>query len=373
MSRKFLSVLLTVALVLCFMPVAGASSNLNIVDIDILDKMDDIHSALSEASKRGVYEDTYGGMYYDNGRIILLTTNASRETGSSVAAYKNDSDISIVSCDYTFAELETAWNIIVENASSIPKFVSVGISPKKNRVTLAVEDKTLLDSDKLAWVPSGVTEIVESDPIQPTASIGCGNTMKNSTRGSTSSCCVGVTTNSGINGLIIQGHETLVGDVIKNGSRQTIGSVTQRVQNTSMATRGPDACFVTLNSGNTVTNTIPEITGANAVVSGQTYTIPAGLPVHMRGHKTKPFSSGEVDEVSVYYQWTENRDGLTHYYVGAKASYPSKVGDSGGFVFVYTNLGPIWAGLQSGGGETVNYSVFAKATDIASYFGCYVP
>lgn len=108
MSRKFLSVLLTVALVLCFMPVAGASSNLNIVDIDILDKMDDIHSALSEASKRGVYEDTYGGLYYDNGRIILLTTNASRGTDSSVAAYKNDSDISIVSCDYTFAELETA-------------------------------------------------------------------------------------------------------------------------------------------------------------------------------------------------------------------------------------------------------------------------
>lgn len=71
MSRKFLSVLLTVALVLCFMPVAGASSNLNIVDIDILDKMDDIHSALSEASKRGVYEDTYGGMYYDNAALFF--------------------------------------------------------------------------------------------------------------------------------------------------------------------------------------------------------------------------------------------------------------------------------------------------------------
>ena len=373
MSRKFLSVLLTVALVLCFMPVAGASSNLNIVDISILEKMDNVHSALTEASKKGIYEDTYGGMYYDKGRIILLTTSTSKGTVLSVAAYKNDSDISIMSCDYTFAELEAAWSTIVENASSIPKFVSVGISPKKNRVTLAVEDKTLLDSNKLAWFPAGVTEIVESAPIQPTASIGCGNTMKNSTRGSTSSCCVGVTTNSGINGLIIQGHETLVGDVIKNGSRQTIGSVTQRVQNTSTATQGPDACFVTLNSGNTVTNTIPEISGANAVVSGQTYTIQAGLPVHMRGHKTKPFSSGEIDEVSVYYQWTENRDGLTHYYVGAKATYPSKVGDSGGFVFVYTDLGPIWAGLQSGGGETVNYSVFAKATDIASYFGCYVP
>ena len=54
----------------------GGIIQLNIVDIDILDKMDDIHSALSEASKRGVYEDTYGGLYYDNGRIILLTTNA---------------------------------------------------------------------------------------------------------------------------------------------------------------------------------------------------------------------------------------------------------------------------------------------------------
>ena len=41
---------------------------------------------------------------------------------------------------------------------------------------------------------------------QPTASIGCGNTMKNSTRGSTSSCCVGIRTNSGVNGLIIQGQ-----------------------------------------------------------------------------------------------------------------------------------------------------------------------
>lgn len=53
MSRKFLSVLLTVALVLCFMPVAGASSNLNIVDISILEKMDNVHSALTEASKKG--------------------------------------------------------------------------------------------------------------------------------------------------------------------------------------------------------------------------------------------------------------------------------------------------------------------------------
>ena len=43
MNRKILAVLLTLALMLSFMPIAGASSNLNIVDIDILDKMDDVH------------------------------------------------------------------------------------------------------------------------------------------------------------------------------------------------------------------------------------------------------------------------------------------------------------------------------------------
>lgn len=292
---------------------------------------------------------------------------------TKLADYKSDDDIIVEQCDYTYAQLEAAWDTIVNHASIIPNFVSVGIAPKENRVILAVESKADFEQIKMNWFPSKLVKVIESAPIQPTYSIGCGNTMKNSTRGSTSSCCVGVRTNSGVNGLIMQGHETLVGDVIKNGSSQTIGSVTQRVQNTSKVTQGPDACFVTLNSGNSVTNTIPEITGSNTMVSSQAFSVYAGLPVYMRGHKTQPFSSGEVDEINVYYEWTENRDGLVHYYVGAKATYPSKVGDSGGLVFAYTNLGPIWAGVQSGGGESVNYSVFAKATNISSYFGCYVP
>lgn len=352
--------------------IASATENkLEIVDVDLLNKMDAVHNDFMVAAKRSPSDDTYGGVYYDNGNIVLLTTMNPDSATTKVSAYNGDDAIIVKQCDYTYAEIEAAWETIVNHASEIPNFVSVGIAPKENRVILAVEDKADFEQNKASWFPNNIVRVIESAPIQPTYSIGCGNTMKNSTRGSTSSCCVGVRTNSGVNGLIIQGHETLVGDVIKNGSSQTIGNVTQRVQNTSTA--GPDACFVTLNSGNTVTNTIPEITGLNAVVSSQTYNVYAGVPVHMRGYKSQPFSSGEVDQVTVYYQWTEGRDGLTHYYVGAKATYPSKVGDSGGLVFVYTNLGPIWAGLQSGGGETVNYSVFAKATDIASYFGCYVP
>lgn len=337
----------------------------NIVDMSILSKMDAIHNSNMSNAKSASSSDSYGGIYYKNGKIVLLTTE-----NANISKYKADSDIIIEHCDYTYAELETAWQTIADRASEIPNFVSVGIAPKRNRVVLTVENKAVLKQDELSWLPTGLLEIAESNPIKPTATIGCGDTMKNATRNSTSSCCVGVRTNSGINGLIIQGHETLVNDTIKNASNQTIGSVTQRVQNTTSV--GPDACFVTLTSGNSVTNTIPEITGANTVVAGQTFSVYAGLPVHMRGKNSRPFSSGEVDEVSVQYQWTEDRDGLTHYYIGAKATYLSKVGDSGGIVFVYTNLGPIWAGVQSGGGETVSYSVFAKATDIASYFGCSV-
>lgn len=363
MSRKFLSVLLTVALVLCFMPVAGASSNLNIVDISILEKMDNVHSALTEASKKGIYEDTYGGMYYDKGRIILLTTSTSKGTVLSVAAYKNDSDISIMSCDYTFAELEAAWSTIVENASSIPKFVSVGISPKKNRVTLAVEDKTLFDSNKLAWFPAGVTEIVESAPILPTSTMYAGKTSYNSTRGSTSSACVGVNGPGGA-GFIIQGHDTLVGDSIKpSSSDSTVGSVYSRCQ-PMITGREADASYVLLNSGHNFSNILDGITSANVMVPGRTFDVYVDLPVYMRARHAYPFNSGKVTLENVHYSWPD-RDGNTHNYQGAQANYSAQAGDSGGLVFVYTNLGPIWAGVQSGGGAGY-LSVFARATDVVS-------
>ena len=103
-----------------------------------------------------------------------------------------------------------AWQTIADRASEIPNFVSVGIAPKRNRVVLTVENKAVLKQNKLSWLPTGLLEIAESKPIQPTATIGCGDSMKNGTRNSTSSCCVGVRTNSDVNGLIIQGHETLV-------------------------------------------------------------------------------------------------------------------------------------------------------------------
>lgn len=79
---------------------------------------------------------------------------------------------------------------------------------------------------------------------------------------------------------------------------------------------------------------------------------------------TYPFNSGKVTLENVHYSWPD-RDGNTHNYQGAQANYSAQAGDSGGLVFVYTNLGPIWAGVQSGGGAGY-LSVFARATDVVS-------
>lgn len=74
--------------------------------------------------------------------------------------------------------------------------------------------------------------------------------------------------------------------------------------------------------------------------------------------------TGKVTLENVHYSWPD-RDGNTHNYQGAQANYSAQAGDSGGLVFVYTNLGPIWAGVQSGGGAGY-LSVFARATDVVS-------
>lgn len=377
--KKTIATVLALILSLGIITVALATANSpQVIDPDILDKMDAIHAAMSNDFSGEIEivdiasstsNDTYGGIYYEDGKIVLLTTESVSQPSAEINAYQNDKDIILRKCDFTYAALEQAWNLVMGHIDNIPGFISLGIAPIENRVVLTVEDADLLNQKIFSWLPDEIVKIEESAPMQPTASIGAGNSMKNSTRGSSSSCCVGVVTNSGTKGLIIQGHQTLVGDTIKNGSGSTIGSVTARVQNTT--DYGPDASFVTLNSGNSVTNTIPEITNGNVIVAGRAYeNMYAGMPVYMRGSKTQPFSSGEVTQVSLTYYWDEARDNQRHYYTGVRASYPSISGDSGGFVFFYTTSGPVWCGVQSGGGETVDYSVFARATDVASYFNC---
>ncbi len=100
------------------------------------------------------------------------------------------------------------------------------------------------------------------------------------------------------------------------------------------------------------------------MVPGRTFDVYVDLPVYMRARHAYPFNSGKVTLENVHYSWPD-RDGNTHNYQGAQANYSAQAGDSGGLVFVYTNLGPIWAGVQSGGGAGY-LSVFARATDVVS-------
>lgn len=187
--KKRLVLLLAFLMALSVLSAASASvGNIDIVDIELIEKMDVIHTALSTAATDNASSigstngGFYGGFYYENGKIVLLTTERGSQS-AALAAYRSDKDIIIRQCDYTYAEIEQAWKTVANHADEIPNFVSVGIAPKKNRVILAVEDESKFCPEQFAWFPGSIVEVVQSEPIAPTASIGCGNTMKNATRG----------------------------------------------------------------------------------------------------------------------------------------------------------------------------------------------
>lgn len=169
--KKRLVLLLAFLMVLSVLSAASASvGNIDIVDIELIEKMDAIHTALSmdvsdNASSIGSTNGGfYGGLYYENGKIVLLITERDSQS-AALAAYRSDKDIVIRQYDYTYAEIEQAWNTVANHADEIPNFVSVGIAPKKNRVILAVEDESKFCPEQFAWFPGSIVKVVQSEPI----------------------------------------------------------------------------------------------------------------------------------------------------------------------------------------------------------------
>ena len=271
--------------------------------------------------------------------------------------------------------MEATWKALHDSVvPNLTGYIGVGIDTSGNAVLLHYVDEDINNIKGLCAKAGIDIDMVKLEklpaPLAPTAPIRVGGTSYNSTRSVTTSACVGVSGPAG-NGFVVQGHDTKVGDTIKTGSSgSTMGSVNARCQPMASGYEA-DASYVKLNSGNSFNNTVANLAAPNTVAAGQTFGVYNGLPVHMTArHATasSPWNSGYVTAENYTYSW-DDRDGRTHNYIGALADYTSIAGDSGGFVFVYTNLGPIWAGVQSGGGAGVPYSSFARATDVASSMG----
>lgn len=338
------------------------------LDYALYEQADKLSKSFINQNTKKAIDDNYGGTYYDDGDFVFMFKDTSKVVASQAQNITKNAGLRMKGCIYSYNELmETMDSISNKVVPKLNGFTCIGMDTPNNTVVVQYveDDPTVI---KQLCIEADIKlEMVAfkkiSAPILPTSTMYAGKTSYNSTRGSTSSACVGVNGPGGA-GFIIQGHDTLVGDSIKpSSSGSTVGSVYSRCQ-PMITGREADASYVLLNSGHNFSNILDGITSANVMVPGRTFDVYVDLPVYMRARHAYPFNSGKVTLENVHYSWPD-RDGNTHNYQGAQANYSAQAGDSGGLVFVYTNLGPIWAGVQSGGGAGY-LSVFARATDVVS-------
>lgn len=338
------------------------------LDYALYEQADKLSKSFINPNTKKAIDDNYGGTYYDDGDFVFMFKDTSKVVASQAQNITKNAGLRMKGCIYSYNELmETMDSISNKVVPKLNGFTCIGMDTPNNTVVVQYveDDPTVI---KQLCIEADIKlEMVAfkkiSAPILPTSTMYAGKTSYNSTRGSTSSACVGVNGPGGA-GFIIQGHDTLVGDSIKpSSSDSTVGSVYSRCQ-PMITGREADASYVLLNSGHNFSNILDGITSANVMVPGRTFDVYVDLPVYMRARHAYPFNSGKVTLENVHYSWPD-RDGNTHNYQGAQANYSAQAGDSGGLVFVYTNLGPIWAGVQSGGGAGY-LSVFARATDVVS-------
>lgn len=338
------------------------------LDYALYEQADKLSKSFINQNTKKAIDDNYGGTYYDDGDFVFMFKDTSKVVASQAQSIIKNAGLRMKGCIYSYNELmETMDSISNKVVPKLNGFTCIGMDTPNNTVVVQYveDDPTVI---KQLCIEADIKlEMVAfkkiSAPILPTSTMYAGKTSYNSTRGSTSSACVGVNGPGGA-GFIIQGHDTLVGDSIKpSSSDSTVGSVYSRCQ-PMITGREADASYVLLNSGHNFSNILDGITSANVMVPGRTFDVYVDLPVYIRARHAYPFNSGKVTLENVHYSWPD-RDGNTHNYQGAQANYSAQAGDSGGLVFVYTNLGPIWAGVQSGGGAGY-LSVFARATDVVS-------
>lgn len=338
------------------------------LDYALYEQADKLSKSFINQNTKKAIDDNYGGTYYDDGDFVFMFKDTSKVVASQAQSIIKNAGLRMKGCIYSYNELmETMDSISNKVVPKLNGFTCIGMDTPNNTVVVQYveDDPTVIKQLCIeAYIKLEMVAFKKiSAPILPTSTMYAGKTSYNSTRGSTSSACVGVNGPGGA-GFIIQGHDTLVGDSIKpSSSDSTVGSVYSRCQ-PMITGREADASYVLLNSGHNFSNVLDGITSANVMVPGRTFDVYVDLPVYMRARHAYPFNSGKVTLENVHYSWPD-RDGNTHNYQGAQANYSAQAGDSGGLVFVYTNLGPIWAGVQSGGGAGY-LSVFARATDVVS-------
>ena len=284
------------------------------LDYALYEQADKLSKSFINQNTKKAIDDNYGGTYYDDGDFVFMFKDTSKVVASQAQSIIKNAGLRMKGCIYSYNELmETMDSISNKVVPKLNGFTCIGMDTPNNTVVVQYveDDPTVI---KQLCIEADIKlEMVAfkkiSAPILPTSTMYAGKTSYNSTRGSTSSACVGVNGPGGA-GFIIQGHDTLVGDSIKpSSSDSTVGSVYSRCQ-PMITGREADASYVLLNSGHNFSNILDGITSANVMVPGRTFDVYVDLPVYMRARHAYPFNSGKVTLENVHYSWPD-RDGNT--------------------------------------------------------------
>ena len=179
------------------------------LDYALYEQADKLSKSFINQNTKKAIDDNYGGTYYDDGDFVFMFKDTSKVVASQAQSIIKNAGLRMKGCIYSYNELmETMDSISNKVVPKLNGFTCIGMDTPNNTVVVQYveDDPTVI---KQLCIEADIKlEMVAfkkiSAPILPTSTMYAGKTSYNSTRGSTSSACVGVNGPGGA-GFIIQG------------------------------------------------------------------------------------------------------------------------------------------------------------------------
>lgn len=290
----------------------------------------------------------YAGVYVDGDAIVLLFKEGTETLKNAIALNKQNGkilvdeskqlrqSISIKSATYSYDDLMTVYNLLVDKAYSLGGVSSISLSNKENCIDIGIsaESRASEIQKKLLTMIENDTEVknienesilhfhavAPEDEFSYTASINGNSKLKTTYSNGTVyySAAVKHFSNTYGEGFITTGHGPSVGDAVKCGST-TIGYVKEVHHDGT-----DDTAFVKFSGSHnwqSITTSYEELI---------LVTPAEGTTIKLRGYLTTPYAEAQV--TSNTYSYYNTQDGITWTDL-IQTNYGVSAGDSGGAAY----------------------------------------
>ncbi len=309
------------------------------------------------------YPAQYGGAFIrDDGKLVVLWTDITPSTISTVRSYTRSSDTVLQKAFVSYNQLVLHQKQIIhryqnlrsnclisESVNSqlstlLNSFVGIGIEERNNRICVLLTDTSsenleafrihLSDYDRITFEKSGHV-VAQSSTLQPgdyiRTGLGSGSIGYRCSYQGTSSTQYGFVTAAHLAGSVGQSVY-----VTPEGTTPIICGTVRRLQYSGAV----DAAFVETSNGYSISNQTP---AGKLIVSSWFTHVPEGTSVILHG-RTSGEKSGVVRNNSFSFTTEDGIDMAET----LRCSYSSDAGDSGGIVFSQINGDYAVVGIHHG-------------------------